>query len=294
MKSRLFFLLFLTISSLPLLSFFTGTDYVRLEIKPSETDAGLRDFNGSHLVIYDKNAKQGKLLLFMPGTGGVANKGPEAFHQTVVEQGYRLISIAYIDTPAVAQVCRGTNLSSDSNCADEFRMKRMYGKATSFSLISDDSKDAIVNRLVKLLKYLDKNDKGGNWGMYLNNDTPKWSEIAVCGQSQGGGMAEYLGKHEMVYRVISFSGGWDFSAKGRIANWYGTDNVTPPDAWYGTYNVNEDAAKIIAQTYDALKIPKDHIHALDLPVRQNMKAHVEGIANPAYKNIWVDMLGKGN
>jgi hypothetical protein len=265
-----------------------------VEVIPSETDASIVNGNDPHLVMYYKKARQGKLLLFMTGTGGIASKGPADFFKTAIDQGYRLISLSYVDTPAVSQVCIDINLKRDSNCADEFRMKRIYGKTTSFSLINDNKQDGMVNRLVKLLQYLVIHDKDGNWDKYLDNGSPKWSEIAVSGQSQGGGMAEYMGKHENVYRVISFSGGWDWAAKGRIAHWYYTSNTTPPDAWFGTYNVYEPTADIIANSYNALAIPKGNIYALDLPVRDGKKAHVEGISNPAYKQKWIEMLGKGN
>ncbi len=267
---------------------------VSLKVIPSETDFSIVNGNDPHLVMYYRKAKQGKLLLFMTGTGGFAAKGPADFYKTTIDQGYRLISLSYVDTPAVSQVCIDANLKQDSNCAEEFRMKRIYGKTGTFSLINDKKQDAMVNRLVKLLQYLAIHDKDGNWDKYLDNGAPKWSEIAVSGQSQGGGMAEYLGKHEHVYKVISFSGGWDWAAKNRIAHWYYTSNVTPADSWYGTYNVNEPTAEVILQTYNALGIPKANIYALDLPVRSDRKAHVEGISNPAYKQKWIEMLGKGN
>jgi len=288
--------LLLLLSFFVLRAFAGDSTLTKFEIRPSATDTTIRNCGQAlHLVVYNKSAKQGKLLLFMTGTGGIANKGPKDFFHTVVEQGYRLISISFIDTPAVAQVCHGDTIVKDSNCADEFRMRRMYGKDLDFNHINDGPHDAIVYRFVKLLQYLIKTDKDGNWGKYLDdNGNPKWSEIAVSGQSQGGGMAQYLGKHEMVYRVISFSGGWDFSGKDRIAHWYFSSNITPPDAWYGTYNVKEDAASLILQSYNALKIPKSHIYGLDLPVRDGRKAHTEGIGNPAYKQTWIEMLGKGN
>ncbi len=266
-------------------------NYTRFEIKPSATDKTITNGDDPHLVLYDKTAKQGKLMVFLQGTGGVAVNGPKDYFNTVLEQGYRLISLSYVDIPAVAQVCNGDNLAADSNCADEFRLKRIYGKG-SFSLINDQPQDAIVNRLLRLLQYLAINDKSGNWEQYLDNGNLKWGEIAFSGQSQGGGMSEYIGKHQLVYKVISFSGGWDWSAKGRIANWYATPNVTPPDAWYGTYNVNEPTADVIMKHLNALGIPQGHIYAMHLPVRDGRTAHGEGIGNPAYKPKWIEMLGK--
>lgn len=267
--------------------------YTVFKIKPSETDTSIKNGDGPHLVVYDKKAKQGKLMIFLTGTGGVAVKGPHAYYQTVVEQGYRLISLSYIDVPAVAQVCTGDTLKNEPDCAAAFREKRIYGKG-SFPYIIDKPQDAIVNRLIKLLQYLSHHDKDGNWGQYLTGDSLKWGEIAFSGQSQGGGMSEYIGKHEKVYKIISFSGGWDWSAKKKIANWYGTPDVTPHDAWYGTYNVNEPAAKYILAHLQAEEVPEGHTYGLDLPVRENMMAHSEGVANSAYKPKWIEMLGRGN
>ena len=273
----------------------TNLPYVRYEyqIKPSLTDKSITNADVPHLVLYDPKAKHGKLMVFLTGTGGIAAKGPRDYFNTAIEQGYRLISLSYLDEPAVAQICTGNNLDADPDCADEFRMKRIYGTGT-FSLISDQPQDAIVNRLIKLLQYLTLNDPGENWEQYLENDSLKWSEIAFSGQSQGGGMSEYIGKHQMVYKVISFSGGWDWSGERRIANWYATSNITPPDSWFGTYNVNEPTANVILKHYNALKIPPGHIYAFDLAVRDGGKAHGEGISNPAYKPKWIEMLGKGN
>lgn len=271
----------------------TNSSYTHYEIKPSLTDTSITNADGPHLVLYDAKAKQGKLMIFLTGTGGIAAKGPKHFFKTVIEQGYRLISLSYYDEPAVAQICTGYKLKKDPNCAEEFRMKRIYGRGT-FSRIDDQAQDAIVNRLIKLLQYLAFNDKNGNWGQYLENDSLKWSELAFSGQSQGGGMAEYIGKHQSVFKVISFSGGWDWGPNGRMADWYATSNVTPPDSWYGTYNVAEPFAGEILKRCKALKIPERHIYAFLLPVDEARNAHGDGVSNPAYKAEWIEMLGSGN
>ena len=266
---------------------------LQFEIKPSTTDPEIKVADTEHLVIYDPNIKQGKLLLFMPGTYGIATKGPTAFFATAVEQGYRVINLSYINTPAIAQICREENLANCADCAELFRHYRIYGDST-FSMIDDEPQDAIVNRLTKLLIYLEKFDEKGNWGMYLENGTPKWDQIALSGQSQGGGMAAFIAKRVMVARVITFSGGWDYSAKNVIAKWYFTPSVTPADRWFGTYHIAEATAETIDKTYRAMAIPDDHIYALDLPVPEGQKAHPNGVKNPAYKQLWIKMLGIGN
>lgn len=264
---------------------------IRLEIKPSTTDPRIKVADTPHLVIYNPKIKQGKLLLFMPGTNGIALKGPANFFATAIQQGYRVINLSYINTPAIIQICRNENLANCAECAEMFRHYRIYGD-NDFSLVDDQPYDAIINRFTKLLNYLAEFDTQGNWGMYLENGSPKWDQIALSGQSQGGGMAVYIAKKTLVAKVIAFSAGWDHATKDEIAKWYFYPSVTPAEHYHGTYNVAEAMAKIIDETYRAMGIPSDHIHALDLPFAK--KAHSDGVKNLAYKQLWIEMLGKGN
>jgi len=272
---------------------FLAKKVITFEIRPSRTDPAIKVFDSPHLVLYNPTIPQGKLLLFLPGTKGVAEKGPEDFFETAIKQGYRVISLSYINDQAVSNICVGKTLGNDPDCAEQFRIKRIYGENTT-SLIPDGPQDAIMNRFTKLIIYLTNFDKQGNWGMYLENGVPKWDQIAVSGQSQGGGMAAFIAKRLLVARVISFSGGWDHSSKNKIAKWYFQKSITPPERWYGTYNIAEPAAETIAETYKAMAIPDDHIYSLKLKVRPGNKPHGVGIRNVAYKQQWIEMLGVGN
>jgi hypothetical protein len=265
--------------------------YTALAIQPSDTDPTISAQNLDHIVIYDRTAKPGNILLFLTGTGGVP-PGPLRFLNRAVEHGYRAINLSYVDTPAVAQICLGANLRSDPDCAEQFRVKRIYGTDAT-PLIQDQPQDAIMNRFAKLLAYLAAADPQGHWDQYLEGASPIWSRIAVSGQSQGGGMAEYIAQHQLVARVIVFSGGWDHSPGSQIARWYGHKSLTPPDHWFCTYNVFEPMAGDLAQNYAALGVPRDQTFALNLPVRFGSTAHVEGISNPAYGGVWDQLLGNG-
>ena len=268
-------------------------NYTVLDVIPSKTDSRISEANSPHLVVYNPTIKQGKLLLFMPGTGGVALRGPKDLFSTAVKQGYYVINLSYINTPAIAQICKGETLEANSNCASDFRMNRIYG-SPDFPFTADESYDSIFNRFTKLLLYLSEHDKAGNWGRYLENGSPKWDEIAVSGQSQGGGMAAFIAKQHRVGRVIDFSGGWDYSAKNKIAAWYSNKSVTPPNLWYGTYHVTEPKAKTIEATYKAMNIPENHIYPFDLAVPVGKKGHSNGVRNIGYADLWIELLGKGN
>jgi hypothetical protein len=164
---------------------------VELSVKPSQTDAAIVQGDDPHVVRYESTCKSANLLLFLPGTNGEPSAGPIEFYRTAVAQKYRLISLSYIDTPAVAQVC--TAARGDPLCAEKFRQKRVFGEDIT-ALISDTPADSIVNRLTKLLQYLAATDASGGWSQYLYNGRPQWERIAVAGQSQGGGMAAFIAK----------------------------------------------------------------------------------------------------
>ncbi len=278
--------------------------YRSIRVKPSATNAAIHAWDTTHVVYYDPAVKSNRLLLWMAGTNGTPLALPTELINTALAQGYRVVALSYMTVPAVSQICIGAPLNADADCAEHFRRKRVYGDNT-FALISDEPQDAIIPRLSKLLQWLNTNDAAGAWSNYLAADgtTPKWSMIAVSGQSQGGGMAEFIGQHENVARVISFSGGWDYSSarEKKIAGWYAKSSVTPMEKWFATYNVKEIAAAEIREISTTLRIPAAQIFALDQPLLNAAATasaanpyHGDGIRNPVYKPVWLRMLGRGN
>ena len=260
-------------------------------LKPSTVDPDVHVADAAHIVIYDPQVISGKLLVWLPGTNEQPESGPRQFYEAAVAQGYRLVALSYIDTPAVAQTC--TARQADPDCAAKFREKRVFGSNVT-SVIKDEPQDAVVHRLVQLLRYLSSTDPGGHWASYLHGDAPRWSEIAVAGQSQGGGMAAFIAKRETVARVIMFSGGWDQQSPGVIAGWYASPGATPANLLYGTYHVREANARLIAEIYTTLGLPQSHIVPFDLPVPPGRDAHGQGIRNPAYAPSWIALLGRGD
>lgn len=269
----------------------------RIDVKPSKTDARIVAFDHDHRVVYDPDADAGKLLVFLVGTSDKPSPGPQAFFRTALAQGYRLVSLSYISYPAVTQVCVGERLRADPDCAAGFRERRLYGD-NAFDAIPDQPYDAIVPRLTRLLEYLARTDPEGHWDRYLDGARPDWTRIAVSGQSQGGGMAQYLGKRETLARVLSFSGGWDMATPERIASWYAMPAATAPERWYYAYHVMEPAADKLRRIGDALALPEGHVLALDLPLDAKARAsrqpgHGSAIGDAAYRDVWIRMLGSG-
>jgi len=260
---------------------------IKLKISPSETDPAITKADDSHIILREGNSSGQPLLIWLTGTGGTPGEGAGPFFKTALASGYRVIGLSYIDTPAVAQICQGGNLKSDSECAVHFRQKRVFGDDAT-PLIHDKPQDAIVHRLTALLAYLVANDPEGHWDEYIVDGQPAWRKIVLAGQSQGGGMAAFIAKKYEVAGVIDFSGGWDYSAPNKIATWYSGPSATPTERWFGTLNAREGTAQVIADSYDALDIPREHQLILDRP--SSMTAHTAGCCDPVYRDIWERML----
>ncbi len=260
----------------------------RLLIAPRLTDERLAEAEPPHLVVYDAGRTDAPLLVWLPGTGGQPSTGPGLFFETALQQGYRVLALSYLNTPAVSQVCVGARLSTEPDCAGRLRQHRVWG-APQTRLVDDRPQDAIVPRLTRLLQHLAASDTAGQWSSYLDGDEPRWSRLVLAGQSQGGGMAAYIAQTRLVAGVIMFSGGWDRRAGGDIAEWYSRPGVTPPQRWQGTFHTTEPQAAAMAHIYRRLGLPAEQIHALTAPVKGRL-AHGEGISNTTYRPLWVEML----
>lgn len=270
-------------------------------VRPSATDPAIRRFDSPSYVLFDeRSGPDAELLVFLPGTDG-RPPGPLRFLKAAADAGYRVISLATTDVPAVAQFCPHR---PDPDCSGNFRRMRIYGDGTSLDPAIDNTPaESIVNRLAKLLQYLDRHQPQHGWSRYLENGAPRWSRIALAGQSQGAGMAAFIAQGHEVARVILFSSPWDFMMrKGHgevLAPWLSAPSRTPPQRWYAGYHEKEDTARLIARAYAALRIPPDHIRVFrqDLPVspqvaRRHNLYHGQGLYSPTYDQDRAFFLGR--
>jgi hypothetical protein len=284
-------------------------DGVVYSVPPSDTDPEITRFTANNLALFEHNvAKDANLLVFFPPTGGTpANSWP--FIEAAAKAGYRVIGLEYDNAISVPQVC-GPN--PDPACSDRFRQKRVFGEDVTKD-IDDLPEESIVNRLTKLLEYLDAQHHDEGWGRYLvrfaGGDKPEWSRIAVAGHSQGGGMAAYIAKKEKVARVIVLSGAWDRVEETKVwAPWVTSPSATPLDRWYAAYHQKESRADAMKAAYVALQIPPDHVRVMTLEPRTEPGAKprgdtyhgsmdspqltpVDANGNPAYAADWAFFLG---
>jgi hypothetical protein len=275
---------------------------ITYRVAPHDTDPAITRFDEPHYIVFDSSkSRSSELLVFMTGTGGnPANVS--AFLNVAADQGYRVIALAYNDVPAVVQVCAQ---NPDPACSAKVREKRIFGSDLT-ALIDDRPAESIVNRLVKLLKELDRTHPSEAWDQYLTGSEPNWGKIIVSGHSQGAGMAAYIAQRKRVARAVLFSSPWDnYGPFQSIAPWVDAGpGATPPDLWYGAYHAKENTASLIARAYSALRIPSAHIRVFKLEPKRVMGAnpyHLSMVGNlttprdandaPAFAGEWRFLIG---
>jgi len=274
-------------------------------VSPSEADPEIKRFDKPNLVLFIPDVKpDAPLLVFFPGTGSEP-KSSWPFLEAGVKAGYRVIGLMYDNGVSVPQTC---GPQPDPACSDRFREKRIFGDGVS-SELDDLPNESVVNRLTKLLQYLDAKHPQDGWGRYLKNRQPNWERIAVSGHSQGGGVAAYIAKKKSVYRVINLSGAWDRVEATKVwAPWITSASATPLDRWYAAYHQKESRADAMKAAYAAIGIPPAHIRVLTLEPNPANKMpagsdayHVSMSAigvtpldtngQPAYASDWAFLLG---
>jgi hypothetical protein len=272
-----------------------GQPVAGYQIVPSAADPRVHDFNEPSLALTGSQVRaNAPLALFLTGTGGHPATGPRALYATIADQGYRVLALEYDDMPAVAQVCPR---DPDPACSADFREMRIYGTGRSRT-VSNPPAEGIVARLVAALRALDRQAPGQGWGAYLDGDQPRWDRILVSGLSQGAGMAAFIAKRHLVYRVVLFSSPWDWTGPDRHpAPWLSGPSATPMDRWQAEYHRRERTADNIAAAYRVLGIPADHIYVFNRDLPRNAPDngnpyHGSTVRDPGYEPQWRAMYGR--
>jgi hypothetical protein len=212
-------------------------------VAPSVTDPAIGTAFESHIAIAPAQMTSTRLVVFLPGTNGT----PAAYRKildTAANAGAHAIGLMYPDALAILQDC-----GDDPDCYFPIRLQKFDGVARS-PIDPVGPSDAILNRLTKLLVYLDAHFPGEGWGAFLSGGAPAWSQIVMAGHSQGAGEAAAIGKVVALARVAQFSGTVDavVTARGTLApaTWVGAPGLTPASAHYGfDHTRDEFFAKIV-------------------------------------------------
>jgi hypothetical protein len=286
-----------------------GGTPVRRAVLPSTTDPSIREPDDPHEIFVPTGPRNGKLLVFMPGTNGKPGNAT-LFLATAASDGYLAIGLSYPDHEP-ATVCK-----SDLHCYESFR-RRVWDGSNVNEKVEVSPTESIKNRLVRLLTHLDAKYTNEGWGTFIAGNDLVYASIAFAGMSQGGGFAAFIAKHHEVARVLMFSSVVDASDSSppTPAHWVSSGHVTPIERYYGFDHVNDKFARKIAVDWVALglerlgarvsvdgqKPPFGHSHQLTTSISEpdGQHAHTSVLPDrstpvndnvPLFQDVWHYML----
>lgn len=199
-------------------------------VTPAQTDPAITTAFESHVAIAPGRATSPVLVVYLPGTGG-APANASAFLNVAANGGAHAIGLMYPDVLAILEDC-----GDDPACYFPIRLQKFDGVSRS-PIDAVGPSDAILNRLTRLLLYLDAHFPSEGWSAFLSGNAPKWSSIVLCGGSQGAGEAAAIGKVVTLARVVQLSGTVDaVNLPGGAlapATWVGVPGATPASGYYG-------------------------------------------------------------
>jgi hypothetical protein len=277
----------------------SGGQNVSVLIQPVQTDANYSSTDQSHYVVRNTKKHLNKLLLFIGGSYSVPqNYNLICDHGATI--GLDVISLSYPNDVAAAPL--GT--SSDQFIFDNYRDELCFGNQVS-NQVSVNVLNCIATRAAKLILFLKNTYPDQNWGQYLTSaNTLQWNKIIVSGHSQGSGHACYLGKKNLVDRVVMFSGPNDYSTFfNSPGNWLKQNGATPISKQFALLHTQDEIVPFSYQVAnlrglgllpvtqipvlaDNLIAPYSNARSLSLniPALSNHSSPVGG--NSKLPNIW--------
>ncbi len=196
---------------------------VSVLVQPAQTDLNYSSVEESHYVVRNTKKHSNKLLLFIGGSSSIP-KNYNLVCDYGATIGLDVVSLSYPNETATAPL----GSSSDPNIFDNYRDELCFGNPVS-NVVSVNTLNCISTRITKLLIYLKASYADQNWGQYLTaTNTIIWQKVIVAGHSQGSGHACYLGKKNLVDRVVMFAGPNDFHGYfNAAAHWLIVAGQTP-------------------------------------------------------------------
>jgi dienelactone hydrolase len=179
----------------------SGNGLTLTTVLPRSTDTCITQAIDSHFVVRAPAVTPvGRLLVFLPGTGGVPQNYQLILAQAALA-GYHAIGLSYPNAQAVSVLCAAQAVS----CYGATRLEILTGESAS-NVVDVARSNSIENRLVKLLSFMQTTEPAGNWRQFLNTDgTMAWSQVAVSGHSQGGGHALFIAQRYAVVRGSTYA-----------------------------------------------------------------------------------------
>jgi hypothetical protein len=202
-------------------------------VSPKVADPATTTALSAHIAYFNTNpAKKNILYVFLPGTYRDPT-GCQATPLKAASLGYHAIGLMYDNLVAGNPLCKATG---DTTCHVRARLEVIDG-IDRHPGVNVNVANSLINRLYKLLVYMNNQQPTQNWGQFISAGKPNWSKIIIGGHSQGGALAGVIGKYYPVKRVIMYSM-IDFLNSGKIPNW--ENSKTGKEKYFALINPSDE------------------------------------------------------
>ncbi len=208
-------------------------------VTPSSTDANINIYNDNHYIYFKRDITAiGKLCIFLPGSGAKP-ENYKLFVQKAGSMGYHAIGLMYPNPSGLYN--NGTcETSPDNDCFYKLRLETLRGTNES-TLIDINEANSIINRIKKLLQYLQQQYPSDNWKQYQQtNGDLIWNKIVFAGHSQGAGHSVFITKFYPIARGIMLANKDYNTTSNTPASWYSLPNVNGSNNVYGFTHSNDE------------------------------------------------------
>lgn len=211
-------------------------EYHEYKVLAHDTDSAITTSEEPHYAYLDTRVSlRNKLLLFLGGTNTFPKYFTE-FSKTAAALGYHVVNVQYPNAVTV-RVCAD---AEEMECFTRYHDAVIDG-GTHSDFIRVTEANGIMNRVMKLLKYLEAQDTSQGWDQFYAGDVLQWSKVVVAGHSQGGDHAAYLAYKYAVDRLIVLCSPNDFSRRyNRPADWCGEPFATSSDRIFGLMHKRDE------------------------------------------------------
>lgn len=208
-------------------------------ISPISTDVAINTYTDNHYVYFKRDiAPINKLCIFLPGSGAKP-ENYKLFVQKAGNMGYHSIGLMYPNPSGIYN--NGTcETSPDNDCFYKLRLETLRGTNES-TLIDVNEANSIINRVKKILQYLQTQYPTDNWTQYQQtNGDLIWNKIVFAGHSQGAGHSVFITKFYPIARAIMLANKDFNTTTNTPASWYTLPNVNTVNNVYGFTHSNDE------------------------------------------------------
>ncbi len=168
LKSLIFLLVFYAIGPQNLA--WAQGEFVLHVVAPQATDPAIDRALDDHLAWLDPTAPTNhKLFVFLPGFS-LTPSDYQLVQQEAARLGYHVVGLMYVNNVSLRVACDG---SPDPNsCFEDAHFEIVYGNGLGIDspIVDVNQPNSIINRLTKLLQYLDANDPTEGWAEFLADE----------------------------------------------------------------------------------------------------------------------------